>query len=330
MGIAYQGFCEIKIDGKPLRDQSRIISLRIQDTIEDSSDGCELELEDSDGLVELPQSGVKLQVSLGYRGDLHEYGEYVADDLSVSSGKIAISATGFNKNLGLKTIRSQSYGKSLNECLQSVCSRNNITLFISDDLKKVKAAKTFVQENESDLHFLTRTLRSLGSFYKVDGSRLLVYRGGNPGTVSNSKGLEVVSIGKHDVMPGWIFAIELRNKYESAQAKVWNIGDKKSTTVTVGNGEPVLRLKTRFNSEAEAKTQARSALDACRLEGQKFRFSVPGNPFLRANSPIKVSGFKDGLDGDYIAKEETHEISGKYITSVQAVQQIKGDYNGDI
>ena len=119
----------IVVDDRPLLTPERVISLRVGDRIGIESDSLDVVFDDFDGALSLPRSGAILKVSLGYRGDLMEYGSYVADDVTVEQGRISIAATGFNKAKSLKSIKNKRkktlmFGVILNLYLEKRITKN--------------------------------------------------------------------------------------------------------------------------------------------------------------------------------------------------------------
>lgn len=308
----------IEVDGSPILEASRVISLRVNDRSGDMSDALEVSFNDFDGRLEKPRTGAKLTVYLGFSGDLHEFGTYIADDCEMSKDRLSISATGFNKSSKLKTVGCYSYGLMVGEAIEKLASRNGLSLHIHEEIKNTMFDKLITQNNESDLHFLTRILRKSEGFFKIESDRLMVFKAGSAETVSG-KALPEIKV-TPESCDNWRVRFSLREDYKSCEAIYLDVDSGATKKISSGKGEPVKRIQVRYGSRSEAEKEASSTLSNLSRSNTKFSFLSSGNPLIRANTLLDVEGFKPDIDGKYVTEEVTHEVSdGGYKTSVSAV-----------
>ena len=69
--MAKTPICILTADSKPLNDQilKRIISVTVTDNRANEADQLDITLDDSDGALELPRRGVKINCQLGFLGE---------------------------------------------------------------------------------------------------------------------------------------------------------------------------------------------------------------------------------------------------------------------
>lgn len=75
--------CIITANNQPLNAliSSRILSVTVTDNRANEADELSIVLDDSDGALELPKRGVKLNCQMGYLGeDIHDKGNFVVDE----------------------------------------------------------------------------------------------------------------------------------------------------------------------------------------------------------------------------------------------------------
>lgn len=317
----------IVVDGNPLMAKDRVVTLKIKDVAGDMGDHLEVVFDDSDHAIAVPSSGVTLAVYLGYKGNLHEYGHYIADDIEITENTLAVQASSFNKSASLKTVRSQSYGRSVPEAIKTVCKRNGLDAFIHADIARYKVDSDINQNAESDLHFLTRVVKDAGGFYKIEGKRLMVLSRSRAETASGQP-LEALVLKPNQFLRGWTVRHPLREVFKSCSAFYYDIDRQQEETVLVGHGEPSKKLTKRYWSASEARHAAKVELKGTGRKKSDLTFKTVGNPMLRAHLPIDLNGFRDGVDGRYLITEAEHQISDDgYKTAIKA--QWYGEDIGD-
>lgn len=79
------------------------------------------------------------------------------------------------------------------------------------------------------------------------------------------------------------------------------------------------RIRHFFPTQDAALAAAQAALDK-RVRGEhRLSFSMVGDPDLTAERPLTVTGFRDGINGDWLIRRVEHHIdSGGYRCYVEA------------
>lgn len=75
--------CILTADNKPLNDLilQRIKSVTVTDNRANEADQLDIVLDDSDGVLDLPRRGVKINCQLGFEGEgLHDKGDFIVDE----------------------------------------------------------------------------------------------------------------------------------------------------------------------------------------------------------------------------------------------------------
>jgi len=92
------------------------------------------------------------------------------------------------------------------------------------------------------------------------------------------------------------------------------------TPVRFGEGRPAFTLRHAYRSATEAGNAAKAKLDALGRGLGTLSFTLKqGNPLLAAETPLTLSGFRRGVDGDWVATRVSHNLGdGGYETRVDA------------
>lgn len=179
---------------------ARLISLEITDTVDETSDGLNLVLEDSAGTLALPASGAKIEVSLGYNGANERAGSFVVDEVTVEGPpdivSVQASSTPFVNDRGgggqasFTSRKSRSFeGKTLGEIVQKIAGECGLSPVVDSKLSSVTVPHV-AQVDESDANLLIRLARRYGGVLKpADGRLVLASEAG--GTTTSGAALEV-------------------------------------------------------------------------------------------------------------------------------------------
>ena len=163
---------------------SRLVSLDITDTVDETSDSLTLVLEDAAGTLALPASGAKIDVSLGYDGNNQRVGSFVVDEASVEGPPdiitVQASSTPFVTDRGgggqasFTSRKSRSFeGKTIGEIVQTIAGECGLTPAVDSDLASITVPHV-AQVDESDANLLIRLARRYGGALKPADGRLVL------------------------------------------------------------------------------------------------------------------------------------------------------------
>jgi phage protein D len=79
-----------------------------------------------------------------------------------------------------------------------------------------------------------------------------------------------------------------------------------SKFLTSAQGEPMRRLRHCYPTEDSARCAAQAELDKMACSEHKLTLTMPGDPMLSAELPLVVSGFREGVDGNWLIIRATH------------------------
>lgn len=307
----------------------RFLSITVTDQAGVQSDEVELSLADHDPLVPIamPETGAELEVFLGFDGVTERMGLYVVDEVELSGwpgqmivrGKAAPFKTSKDGKTDLQTQKSRAWPNKtkLGDMVAKIAGEHGMEPAVSDALKSV-VLPHFAQTDESDISFLQRVAKRYDAIAKPAGGKLVLVKSGDSKTASGES-LPKIKVHSSECSS---FSMTLANRDSPGTVVAYLRAKRKSKReeVKVGSGEPVRRLRHNYPDEASARQAAQAELDRRKRGEHKLSITMPGDPKLAAESPLEVSGFRDGVDGDWLVTSVTHSLSksGGYICDVDA------------
>lgn len=299
--------------------KSRVVRISCTDEIGILADQCEIELDDHDMALEIPEKAARLTVFMGYGNDLSKIGTYFVEDVSMSSsGIMRVFGRGFDANKDHKTVKSRLYsGQNLYEVLEKVALDNNISMKIDPNLRLKKTDSSGMeQRQESLLHFLTRVSEDFDLTFKVQDDVFLLKERMNAKSFSG-KNLEVLTLNRQE-LSFWEIQTRTWQAYKSVIAEYSDIGNMDFGQVRVGSGEPSLKVKEVFPSRAHAERHSDDQLKKFENRGFQGRFSFLGNPKLLAETPIQLLGFKKQIESKkWTVNRAEHQFNqSMFLTSI--------------
>lgn len=312
--------------------RNRLVSLRYTDEAGMDSDVLEIVLADHDDKnpIQVPPTGAELELFLGYDGAAESIGLFVCDEVEIGGWPCEMIIRGraapFDKSknglehLQTQKTRSWSSGTKLGDMVKKIATEHNMNPAVASALAQI-ALPHIDQADESDLHFLGRVAKRYDAVVKPAAGKLVLAKVGQAKTVGGQD-LPTVALAPKDVSR---FRVVM-SKRETAGMVVayWHaVKSAKRQEVKVGKGEPVTRLKMYYPTQEMALAAARSELD--RRERRKVTVSItlPGRTDLVAEGRVVLSGFRDGVDGEWSITRAEHSLdSNGYTTTVEAEQPI--------
>ena len=313
-----------------LRD--RLLSLRVTDEAGYQSDTVEIQLDDRDGAVNLPRKGAALEVELGYEETgTAKMGSFTVDEVELSGppDTLTIRAKAADMRGSLKQHRTRSWDEStIGDLVAAVAAEHGLEPRVSEMLAGV-AIEHIDQTEESDLNLLTRLSKQYDAVAKPAEGRLLFVSRGE----AQSAGGRDLRIPIHrNRTSNHRVTLADRGRYGAVVAHWHDVGAGEEVQARAGDGEPVYTLRHPYPNAAEAQAAARSKLRALNCGTGSLSLTLktgmpallaetnnPANPALAAQTRLALSGFREGVDGDWVATRVTHEISASgYSTQVEA------------
>lgn len=300
--------------------RDRLLSLSVTDESGVKSDRVAIEIDDRDQKVDFPDVGAKLNVSMGYvETGLVKMGIYFVDEVSVSGGlrsmSIKASATDFNSKISAP-VEESWHDTTLGAILSKIAKRNGLTPKIDPEIASIKVAHE--DQTESDIQFATRLAQENNGVAKVAMSNLVVNKRA-PNTSQSGAPLPVVSVSGSQTT-NWEATVAGRGEYGTVTAFWVNKEKNKKIEAKVGGGSGGrnYEMMTEFPDERSAKLAAKGKLASLKNGKKNFRIgSMPGNPSIMAEMILVASGFRSGVDGEWLIKRVEHRLGNNgYTTSV--------------
>lgn len=308
--------------------RERLISLRYTDEAGIESDMLEIQLADHDPQhpLRLPPTGAELVLHLGYEGGLKKIGLFVADELELSGppGVMTIRARAapFDESkagksqLQTQKRRKWEAGKKLSDIVRTIAAEHKLQPVIAASMEHITLPQQD-QIDESDINFLVRIGKKYDAIIKPAAGRLILAKAGESKSASGQK-MPAVSLRPGDVS-SWRMSLAKREHVGTVMAFWHATKAAKLNEVKVGSGEPVVRLKRYFPTEAMAMAATRSDLERRARRQATLSVTLPGRTDVVAEGQLVLAGFRDGVDGTWTVTRAEHSLDGSgYVTSVEA------------
>ena len=307
--------CIITANNKPLNAKisDRIISVQVTDNRANEADELSIVLDDSDGALELPKRGVKLNCQMGFLGEsIHDKGDFVVDETEWSGTPdlITIKASSANFKSKIKEAKSKSYHrKKFGDIATEVAKNHELTLVMANDLKNIDL-NHIDQTNESDLNLLQRLAKLNGAEMAVKKDRLLIFKAGSAKTASG-KDLPTITLTRNDGDQFRYSEQDRESDHTGVSASYQDTGKAKREKVVNGDKGKIKHLKGTFANKAEAERASAAKMAEIKRQMAKFSINLAyGLPEISTESPIKLQGFKAEVDNlKWIVEKATHSYA---------------------
>ncbi|WP_024550770.1 phage late control D family protein [Siccibacter turicensis] len=331
----------------------RLLSLTLTDNRAFEADTLTLEIDDTDGLVELPARGAVLALSLGWKGSgLIRKGTFTVTQVTFSGApdKVSIVANSADFRGSLNVKREASYhDTTLSAVVSQVAARNGLTSAVAPALAGI-AIRHIDQSMESDIAFLTRLAGKNGAEATIKNGSVLFLQPGQGTTVSGQPIAPLaITRGAGDshaftiadrmaytgVIASWLNtavpdpqanSVTLNRKradappvsaaHPRAQATM-PAGQAKAENYLMGEADNAFVLTESFNSKEEAVRAAKAKWDALQRSAATFNITLAmGRADLYPETPVTVSGFKRVIDSQqWTIKKLDHSLDNRGFTT---------------
>jgi uncharacterized protein len=301
------------------------ISLAITDGVGVNSDTAEISIDDQDGSVAVPSTGVEMSISGGYEGQMRDFGIFVVDQVSLEGypQRINISAQSAGAKTALKQRRTKAYKQqdypTYQKIFSEIAGRNGLKLSISSEIGS-KSVEYEGQAEEDDSAFLTRLGAKLDAAVSIKNKRLIAVKRGK-GQSAGGQELPPIVIRKPGNLLTYSVALKDKPKHKNVKAHWFDRKKVKHEEVTASAGTdgPDFVLRTPFQSEGEARDAAEAKGKELARSESTATFSIDGEPSASAEAIVTVSGVRARVNGRWRATSVSHNWSsgGPYTTEVQ-------------
>lgn len=331
----------------------RLINLSMTDNRGFEADQLDIELDDTDGLVELPVRGAVLSLYLGWKGfALVGKGDFTVDEVEHRGAPdtVTLRARSADFRGTLNSRREESWhDTTLGAVVQAIAARNKLTASVAAPLSGIHVPH-IDQSQESDAVFLTRLAERNGGAVSVKAGKLLMLKAGS-GTTASGKTIPQITIERSNG-DRHQFAIADRGAYTGVTAKWLHTKDPKPQKVKVkrkakekhlralqhpaakkakkpkeqearqgeymaGEADNVFAITTIYASKAQAIRAAQAKWDKLQRGVAEFSISLAtGREDIYPEMPVRVSGFKRVIDEQpWLISKVTHSLNNNGFTT---------------
>lgn len=295
----------LKLDNEDITQDfsDRLISLTMTDNRGFEADQLDIELDDADGLVELPPRGASLTLWLGWEGSaLLNKGSFTVDEIEHRGAPDTLTIRGRSADFRgtLNSRREQSWhDTTLGVILETIAQRNKLTASVAETLKAI-AVPHIDQSQESDAAFMARLAERNGASVSVKYGKLLFLKAGSAMTASG-RAIPQMTVERGDG-DRHQFAIADREAYTGVTAKWLHTKDPKPQ-------------KQKVKLKRKPKVQHLRALQHPKA--------------VKAPAKSQVKKEQEAREGEYMAGESDNvlELTTIYATKAQAMRAAQAKWD---
>lgn len=286
------------------------------------SDTFQISLDDRDFKIELPQLGANLSIELGYvELGMSEVGQYQISEIYLDAPPKTMRLVGLSagaKSVMKSPVVKEHDDKTIGEIVEDIAKKGGLKAEVAPEFRDKKIP--YLNQFQSGFHLLHELENRFNALAKVEFGKLTFAKRDSGETFSGKTLLTVAVKPEHVthisakiteangytvVKAAWHDPNTNGRKFE--EEDVGSLGAQKREQGETGGGQTPFVMNKMFNSKEEAIAAAKSkAAQLRRAKGEVTVTLAKGDPWIRAQMPIKVIGFRDGLDGSYIIDTVTH------------------------
>ncbi len=134
----------------------------------------------------------------------------------------------------------------------------------------------------------------------------------NIGNNKSSSGRELpLIVVRNSEITSWRGEQPDRDRFAAVVATYTDKAKGEEIAVTVGEGKPAWRIRRAFTSRDEAKTAAESQLRRLNRRHASLSLDMPGLPEVGAESPVLITGLRNGFNGKWSVTKARHTINSQ-------------------
>lgn len=325
-GLQREPAYRLTLDGRDItaKIDPRLISLTLTQCRGGEADQLDLVLDDSDGQLALPRTGVTLALAIGWAGaELVNKGSFVVDEVEHlgAPDQVSLRARSADLRAGLRRRIEQSWhDTTLGAIARTIAGRNGMKAQLDAGL--AGRAVAHIDQAESDIAFITRLAQRHDAVATIKAGRLVIL----PINGSrNAAGQQLAAIQlTRSAGDQHRYHCADRDAYTGVRAYWHDPQRAKQRSVLVGQSGNAKRLREGHANEADARAAAQAEWQRIQRGAATFELTLSlGLASADAQSPLTVRGFKPEVDGtDWLVKKVTHSLGGGgFTTSIEAERQ---------
>lgn len=305
----------------------RLISLTLKDNRGLVVDSLEIELDDSDGQLEIPPEGAIIQAWIGWSntGLVHK-GKFKVESISHRGAPDVLTISAFSNDIseGLKQKRERSFSKkSIQDIFETIGTEYELKTIVHDSLSS--QIISYIAQNESDANLITRIADEHDAIATVKNGHLILLPRGISQTVSGLA-LPTVYIIRaegdgHNYTTG-----TGTDRITGVKAFYYDGSNAKKLYVVAGDSEDNLKeIRYIHRDKKTAELAAQAEYKRCKRSAQKLSYTLAyGRPDIIPEQEFIFSGLKPQIeDIVWLGTNITHTINDTgFTTSVELEVQL--------
>lgn len=302
---------KIEANGKDVTEQlsSALSSISFRD--EDGNQSDEITIKVT-GDFKRPAYKDQLRLWFWYKEEKTMFycGIFLVQTSDRNNSGLTITATGTDFSESFKQKRELSYERlSLKSVAKLVADRNELQL--KSDFDDVYLPH-LTQIGESDIHFMKRIASDYNGIFSVKNNTLVFMK-----RIKGAKKSEDIPV--FELIAGECTNLNIKhaNKtlYGSCTASWHDTKENKAMSITIGKGDPVLKIEGQFKTPAEAQAKAEAKLDRANRGTKSGSITMYGKE-IYAGGILKLTGAGED-DGEYSIKSVNHTFSSGWSMSIE-------------
>lgn len=319
----------LEVDGSDISPivSDRLISLSLKDNRGLVVDSVDIDLDDSDGLLEIPPEGAIIQVWLGWSNTgLVDKGKYKVESVTHRGAPDVLSISAFSNDVseGLKQKRERSFSnKTIQAIFENVGAEYELKTIVHDTL--ASRVISYIAQNESDANLITRIADEHDAIATVKNGHLILLPRGVSQTVSGLP-LPTAQIIRSDGDGHNYTTGTGTDRITGVKAYYYDAGKSKKLHVVIGDNEDNLKeIRYVHRDKKTAELAAQAEYNRCKRSSQKLSYTFAyGQPTLIPEQEFIFSGLKPQIeDIIWLGTNVIHNLTDSgFTTSVELEVQL--------
>ncbi|MDC5111912.1 contractile injection system protein, VgrG/Pvc8 family [Acinetobacter baumannii] len=319
----------LEVDGNDISPLvvDRLISLSIKDNRGLVVDSVDIDLDDSDGQLEIPPEGAIIQVWIGWSNTgLVDKGKYKVESVTHRGAPDVLSISAFSNDVseGLKQKRERSFSnKTIQVIFETVGTEYALKTIVHDTL--ANRVISYIAQNESDANLITRIADEHDAIATVKNGHLILLPRGASQTVSGLP-LPTAQIFRSDGDGHNYTTGTGTDRITGVKAFYYDTGKSKKLYVVIGDNEDNLKeIRYVHRDKKTAELAAQAEYNRCKRASQKLSYTFAfGQPDLIPEQEFVFTGLKPQIDDIiWLGTNITHNLTDSgFTTSVELEVQL--------
>ncbi|HFG7029789.1 TPA: contractile injection system protein, VgrG/Pvc8 family [Acinetobacter baumannii] len=319
----------LEVDGNDISPLvvDRLISLTIKDNRGLVVDSVDIDLDDSDGQLEIPPEGAIIQVWIGWSNTgLVDKGKYKVESVTHRGAPDILSISAFSNDVseGLKQKRERSFSsKTIQVIFETVGAEYALKTIVHDTL--ANRVISYIAQNESDANLITRIADEHDAIATVKNGHLILLPRGASQTVSGLP-LPTAQIFRSDGDGHNYTTGTGTDRITGVKAYYYDTGKSKKLYVVIGDNEDNLKeIRYVHRDKRTAELAAQAEYNRCKRASQKLSYTFAfGQPELIPEQEFVFTGLKPQIDDIiWLGTNITHNLTDSgFTTSVELEVQL--------